>query len=87
MHRLMKCLTRQGFLTVEEGIELNDIDSSMAPLQSASCTYRIALGSRVGQKVLTLKTAELQDWDIPSDRWVSNSGFSLHANTYCAPTN
>jgi len=37
--------------------------------------------------VLTLKTAEPQDWSIPSDRCVSHSGFSLHANTYCAPTN
>ncbi len=30
---------------------------------------------------------EPQNWDIPSDRCVSNSGFSLHANTDCAPTN
>ena len=91
MQRLMKSLTRQGFLTEEEGTlglnETDDIDPSLVALHSASCTYRIALGPRAGQKVLTLKTAEPQDWAIPSDRCVSHSGFSLHANTYCAPTN
>jgi len=67
--------------------ETDDVDPSLVPLHSASCTYRIALGPRAGQKVLTLKTAEPQDWSIPSDRCVSHSGFSLHVNTYCAPTN
>ena len=91
MQRLMKSLTRQGFLTEEEGTlglnETDDIDPSLVSLHCASCTYRIALGPRAGQKVLTLKTAEPQDWNIPSDHCVSHSGFSLHANTYCAPTN
>ncbi|HFE39346.1 MAG TPA: hypothetical protein ENK06_13180 [Gammaproteobacteria bacterium] len=42
----MKSLTRQGFLTEEEGMlglnETDDIDPSLVPLHSASCTYRIA---------------------------------------------
>ena len=33
-----------------------DTDSAMTPLQSAACTYRIALGPRAGQKVLSLQT-------------------------------
>jgi Putative transposase len=33
-----------------------ETDAALAPLQSAACTYRIALGPRAGQKVLTLKT-------------------------------
>jgi len=49
----MKFLTRQGFLTEEEGMLSRnapyDLDLSLAPLQTADCTYRIALGPRVGQ--------------------------------------
>lgn len=33
-----------------------ETDAALAPLQSAARTYRIALGRRAGQKVLTLKT-------------------------------
>ncbi len=46
-----------------------------------------SISTSLCKKVLTLKTAEPKDWDIPSDRYVSHGGFSLHANTYCAPTN
>ncbi len=50
MQRLMKSLTRQGFLTEEAGMlslkETDDIDPSLVPLHSASCTYRIALGPK-----------------------------------------
>src|SRR5690606_37411065 len=33
-----------------------ETDTALAPLQSAACTYRIALSPRTGQKVLTLRT-------------------------------
>ena len=33
-----------------------DADNPLASLQAASCTYRIALGPRAGQKVLSLQT-------------------------------
>ena len=33
-----------------------DPDSALTPLQAASCTYRIALGPRAGQKVLSLQS-------------------------------
>jgi hypothetical protein len=32
-----------------------DPETPLAPLQSAACTYRIALGPRAGQKVLSFK--------------------------------
>ena len=57
--RLMKMLTRQGHLVEEQGISYIadiDADNPLASLQAASCTYRIALGPRAGQKVLSLRT-------------------------------
>ena len=57
----------------------------MAPLQSAACTYRIALGCRVDQKVLTLKTAPTQNLEQSDQECCANShGFSLHAWVRCA---
>ncbi len=56
----MKLLTRLGYVIEEEGItymaEADESDNAMSPLQSAACTYRIALGPRAGQKVLSLQT-------------------------------
>ena len=55
--RLLKLLTRQGYLAEEQGMTyLADIepDNPLTPLQAASCTYRIALGPRAGHKVLSL---------------------------------
>jgi hypothetical protein len=45
--RLLKLLTRKGYLLEEQGMTYladTDPDSALAPLQSAACTYRIALG-------------------------------------------
>ena len=57
--RILKVLTRKGALVEEspESLYLADSehDPALAPLQGAACTYRIALGPRAGQKVLTLK--------------------------------
>ena len=61
--RLMRLLTRQGHLIEEQGMALGqplrylaeiETDRALTPLQAASCTYRIALGPRAGQKVLSL---------------------------------
>ena len=55
----MKLLTRTGHLIEEQRMSyLADIDADnlLRPLQAASCTYRIALGPRAGQKVLSLQT-------------------------------
>ena len=54
----MKMLTRLGYLVEEQGVTYMadiDADNPLASLQAASCTYRIALGPRAGQKVLSLR--------------------------------
>ena len=38
-----------------------DADNLLRSLQAASCTYRIALGPRAGQKVLSLRTVAGRD--------------------------
>ena len=62
--RLLKMLTRSGPIVEEEGMRyLVDIDpdNPLTPLHAASCTYRIALGPRAGQKVLSLRTVSGRD--------------------------
>ena len=62
--RLMKLLTRLGTLVEEQGMTYladMDADNPLASLQTASCTYRIALGPRAGQKVLSLRTPYLSN--------------------------
>lgn len=56
--RLMRMLTRQGYLIEEQGMTyLADIsaDNALKPLQAASCPYRMAFGPRAGQKVLSVR--------------------------------
>ena len=57
--RIMKLLTRTGHLIEEQGMTyLAEADgvARSRPTQAAACTYRIALGPRAGQKVLSLQT-------------------------------
>ncbi len=85
--RVMKLLTRTGYLVEDQGMTYmaeNDADSAMTPLQSAACTYRIALGSRAGQKVLTLQTVPSMDAQQNLQRCANVQGFSLHAEVRCA---
>ena len=87
--RIMKALTRHGALTEDEGMTYlaeMETDAALSPLQSAACTYRIALGPRAGQKVLTLKTVSVQEIQPqPGSKCCVNAqGFSLHAGVRCA---
>ena len=86
--RTMKLLTRTGFLIEEEGMTyMADTDASdhaMTPLQSAACTYRIALGPRAGQKVLCLQTVPRFDAQDTPQHHVNPQGFSRHAAVRCA---
>jgi hypothetical protein len=85
--RVMKLLTRKGYLVEEQGITYmaeNDADSAMTPLHSAACTYRIALGPRAGQKVLTLQTVPSRNAQQTLQRCANVQGFSLHAEVRCA---
>ncbi len=66
--RIMRLLTRNGYLVEEQGMTyLGDTDpeAALAPLQAAACTYRIALGPGAGQKVLTLRTVPSQRRRLP----------------------
>jgi hypothetical protein len=54
------------------------------PLQSAACTYRIALGPRAGQKVLTLQSVPSHEPKPAQQRCANEHGFSLHAEVRCA---
>ena len=57
--RLMRMLTRQGYLLKEQGMTYladMDCDNPLSSLQAAACSSRIALGPRASQKVLSLRT-------------------------------
>jgi len=89
--RLLKALTRHGALMAEDTeipyLTNLDVDLALTPLQTAACTYHIALGPRAGQKVLTWKDPSLRlaNPEVPqSEGCVSAQGFSLHADTSCA---
>jgi len=51
----------------------------LASLQAASCTYRIALGPRAGQKVLSLRAGDSRDEQITRGLCADAHGFSLYA--------
>jgi hypothetical protein len=91
--RVMKQLVRRGILVEDQGemcLADPDDDSEEArtlrPLHRGSCVYRIAFGTRAGQKVLTLQGALPRDASgkqklcANSQGLCANSqGFSLHA--------
>jgi putative transposase len=84
--RLMRLLTRKGFLIEEQGMSYladTDPDIVLGPLRAAACTYRIAFGARAGQKVLSLQTLPTEPPLTPVG-CVSAQGFSLHAEVCCA---
>ena len=84
--RLMKMLTRLGYLVEEQGVTYMadiDPDNALTPLQTASCTYRIALGPRAGQKVLSLRTVPGRDEKATAGLCAEAHGFSLHAGVRC----
>ncbi len=83
----MKLLTRKGFLIEEQGMSYladSDPDLALGPLRAAACTYRIALGPRAGQKVLSLQTVPTREPPPAPVRCVDEQGFSLHAEVCCA---
>jgi Putative transposase len=80
--RTMRTLTRLGVLIEEpEGSYLAETDTNGAlrSLQGASCTYRIALGPRAGQKVLSLQSLPSRTMPSTPELRVNAHGFSLHA--------
>jgi len=88
--RMMKLLTRRGALVEEQGSTYmadNQADSddarTLRPLQAAACTYRIAFGSRAGQKVLTVQGVMPRDANFEQALCANMNGFSLHAAVRC----
>jgi hypothetical protein len=78
----MRWLTKQGFLIEEQDqtyLAEADRESALLPLQAASCTYRIALGPRAGQKVLSLQSVASPDKSSTPDLCAKLHGISLHA--------
>ena len=78
----MRLLTRQDFLIEEQGrtyLAEADRDSALTPLQAASCTYRIALGPRAGQMVLSLQSMPSTDKPSTPGLCANLHGFGLHA--------
>jgi hypothetical protein len=85
--RLMRLLTRQGYLVEEQGMRYltePDAHNALTALQTASCTYRIALGPRAGHKVLSLCSLASTDTRSVSGLCASLHGFSLHAAVRCS---
>lgn len=58
-------------------------DKALGPLQSAACPYRMALGPRAGQKVLTLPSVPRWEMHSTDQRCANAPGFSLHAEGRC----
>jgi hypothetical protein len=84
--RILRMLTRQGHLIEESGMTYlahTEGDRALTPLQAASCTYRIALGPRAGQKVLSLHTVPATDKSSTPGLCTNRHGFSLHAGVRC----
>ena len=89
INRILKLLTRLGYLIEEEGVtymartDSIDPDDVLMPLQAASSTYRIAMGPRAGRKVLSLQYASRHAAPITQALCANAHGFSLHAGVRC----
>jgi hypothetical protein len=78
IRRIMQLLTRKSYLIEEQGMTYlteTDRDPALGSLQAAACTYRIALGPRAGQKVLSLQTVPSQAASPTEQRCVNEQGF------------
>jgi hypothetical protein len=53
IQRIVKLLTRTGYLIEEQGMTYlaqAESDRALTPLQAAACTYRVALGHTPGKR-------------------------------------
>ena len=84
--RLMKMLTRQGYLVKEQGMTClaeRAAPNALRPLRAASCTYRIAIGPRAEHKVLSLQTLSPRGQRATPALCANAHGFGLHAGQRC----
>jgi Putative transposase len=85
--RVMRLLTRRGLLIEERGeptLAPIEADPALTSLQVASCTYRIAMGLRGGQKVLSLQSLSSRSKPCTPALYAKAHGFSLHAGLRCS---
>jgi hypothetical protein len=76
----------EGHLIEEQGVRYLagiEADQVLTPLQAASCIYRIALGPRAGQKVLSLHSISGRGECSTRALCADAHGFSLHAAVRC----
>jgi len=84
-HRVARYLEKQGYLQRDEENSyalldgLDETDAALHHWQGCAITYRIAMGSQTGRKVMTLQTLPATDEPFGSDRLAKGAGFSLHA--------
>ncbi len=66
----------------------SDEARTLRPLQAAACTYRIALGPRAGQKVLTVQGAMPRQTEFKPScaRWLSRRSPRRPPNLWCLPS-
>ena len=81
--RIARFLERKGLLERDAEnsyllLEQSDEDV-MAPLHGHSITYRVAIGSQLGRKVMTLQTQPSKSQNSGLERVAKEAGFSLHA--------
>jgi len=87
--RMMKLLTRRGLIEEQGQTYMADYDGDsdeacvLRPLQATACTYRIAFGPRLGQKVLTVHGAMLMETNFNQTLCADIDGFSLRAAVRC----
>ena len=60
-----------------------DVDNPLALLQATACTYRIALGPRAGQLVLSLRSVASRTENVTQALCAAAQGFRLHAAVRC----
>ena len=88
--RIARLLEQAGYLEREEGdgLKLEGFDDEvMNHFQGSSITYKIAVGSQQGRKVMTIKTLPSRDGEDESNGHylAKASGFSLHAGVSAKP--
>ena len=84
--RVVRALKKLGHFADENESIAEDAEDSLAEIQAASVKNRIAMGKRRGELIRRIGALSVGDPPELSGPLCANvAGFSLHADTYCAP--
>jgi hypothetical protein len=84
--RVVRALKKLGHFADENESIAEDAEDSLAKIQAASVKNRIAMGKRRGELIRRIGALSVGDPPELSGPLCANvAGFSLHADTYCAP--